>query len=579
MEQRFPPNEHLAKLVQSWNGTAFLIGAIIFPLVGFMDYFVSPENFVRFTVYRLGMSAILLALYYLNKLRQSMAYQYVIAAVATTVTAATIELAILQSGGQSSPYYAAMLILTICALGLVPISMRFAFSIVAIIYGVYLVPILIAGPVTSGIFISNNAFLVTTAIIALILRYHNQKLILSEVALRDELSREKSKLEVYSTGLEDRVAEATGELAVSEQKYRALFENATDGIVVLDRQGIIVNVNNRFCDIHGFPRGALVGTDFRLLVSRQQASMFEARFREIINGASIVFETDTYRMGGGTVSLEISAKEIMVGGAPHIQLFLRDITEKKRLQEQVVQSQKLESMSVLAGGVAHDFNNVLSAIICQAEVLKKRVSEDEFARQRIAIIENAAGRAGQMIGKLLSFSRKEQFELVPTDLNAVVRETVELLDRSVAHRNVTISSSLDDNLPLLMGDRLHIEQVLTNLVLNAADAMPGGGNITVTTVTVNLGDRRAAELPVLAPGAYVLLTVSDTGTGIAGDIMHRIFEPFFTTKDAGKSTGLGLAMVYGIVKSHNGEIQVESSEGKGATFSLYFPVAPRDGAG
>ena len=568
MEQRFSPNEHLAKLIQSWNGTAFLIGAIIFPLVGFMDYFVSPENFVRFTIYRIGMSAILLVLYYLNKLRRTMAYQYAIAAVATSVTAMIIELAILRSGGPSSPYYAAMLILTICALGLVPISMRFAFAIVAIIYGTYLVPILLAGPVTSGVFISNNAFLVSVFIIALILRYHNQKLILSELALREELSRQKSKLEVYSTGLEDRVAEATSELAVSEQKYRALFENATDGIVVLDRQGIIVNVNSRFCDIHGFPRGSLVGTDFRLLVSRQQAAMFEARFREIINGASVVFEADNYRMDGRTVSLEISAKEIMIGGAPHIQLFLRDITEKKRLQDHVVQSQKLESMSVLAGGIAHDFNNVLSAILCQAEVLRRRVTEDEFARERIAIIENAAGRAGQMVGKLLSFSRNERFELVPTDLNAVVRETTDLLDRSLAHRNVTITVSPGADLPLLMGDRLHIEQVLTNLVLNAADAMPGGGIVAVITEAVNVRHRSA---PV-APGVYVLLTVSDTGTGIAANIMPRIFEPFFTTKGAGKGTGLGLAMVYGIVKSHNGEIQVASNEGRGTTFSLYFPA-------
>ena len=578
MEQRSSSNEHLSKLVQSWNGTAFLIGAVIFPLVGFMDFFVSPENFIRFTIYRLGMSAVLMLLYYVNRLRRSIAYQYAIGAVATAITAAIIELAILKSGGPDSTYYAAMMILTICALGLVPISMSFAFAIVAIIYGIYVVPIFLAGPVTSGVFVSNNAFLVAMFIIALILRFHNQRLILSELSLREELSMEKAKLETYSTGLEDRVAETTDELAISEQKYRALFENAMDGIVVLDRQGAIVNVNSRFCDIHGFPRGALVGTDFRLLVARQQSEMFEARFREIINGESVIFEADNYRMGGGTVSLEISAKEIMIGGAPHVQLFLRDITEKKRLQDHVVQSQKLESMGVLAGGVAHDFNNVLAAILCQAEVLKRRVAGDEFALQHITLIEGAAWRSSQMVAKLLSFSRNERFELVLTDLNPVLRETLELLERSLAHRNVMISTSLDEAMPLIMGDRVHIEQVLTNLVLNAADAMPDGGTVVVSTRVGDLRNRHVTALPVLDPGVYVVLTVSDTGIGIAEDIRHRILEPFFTTKQAGKGTGLGLAMVYGIVKSHNGGIQVESSGKKGTTFSLYFPAASRTGA-
>ncbi|MEK6743438.1 MAG: ATP-binding protein [Nitrospirota bacterium] len=572
MEKRFTPNEHLAKLVQSWNGTAFLIGAVIFPLLAFMDIFLLPGHYHRFILYRVAISIILIFLYYLNKLKRNIAYQYTIGAVATALSAVTVEIAVLQSGGQNSPYYAAMLILTVCALGLVPISMGFAVTLVGIIYAVYLVPIILSEPVLSGVFISNNAFLFAMFIIALILRYHNQKLIHSELTLREALSREKGKLEVYSTGLEDSVAEKTGELAVSEQKYRALFENATDGIVVLDRRGTIVNVNNRFCDIHGFPRGALVGTDFRLLVSRQQEALFEARFREIMNGASVVFEADNYRMGGGTVSLEISAKEVMIGGAPHVQLFLRDITARKRLQEHVLQAQKLDSMGVLAGGIAHDFNNVLTAILGQGEVLRRRVAGDALALQRIATIESAAGRAGQMVAKLLSFSRQERFELVPTDVNAVVRETVDLVDRSLTHRNVTISMSLDDALPFILGDRIHIEQVLTNLVLNAADAMPGGGTVSVSTGAADLRNRPAKALPVLAPGVYVLLAVSDTGIGIAEDIRHRIFEPFFTTKPAGKGTGLGLAMAYGIVKSHRGEIDVESRAGGGTTFSLYFPA-------
>ncbi|MDH4163642.1 MAG: ATP-binding protein [Nitrospirota bacterium] len=556
-------NEHLAKLIQSWNGTAFLIGAAIFPLLAFMDYFVSPENFRRFMIYRLAISAILIVLYYLNRLKRNIVYQYSICAVATALSAVVIELAVMQSGGQSSPYYAAMLILIICALGLVPISMWFAVTLVLIIYGTYVIPILLAGPVTSGVFISNNAFMVSMTVIALILRYHNQKLLVSEIQLREELSAEKAKLEHYTTGLQDLVDAKTHALADSEQKYRALFENAMDGIAVLDRKGAIVNVNARFCEIHDFPREALQGTPFTMLIAGGNRDRIAGLLEAVVDGAPAVYEADHFRRDGGRISLEISAKEIAIGKVPHIQLFVRDVTERKQLQEHVVQSQKLESMGVLAGGIAHDFNNIITAVLTHAEVLRRRVKEDDFAQRRIKTIEDSARRAGQMVTKLLSFSRKERLALVPTDLNAVVRDTVELLRHAFLERNATVRVRTDEHLPAILGDSIHIEQVITNLVLNALDALSPGGAITITTGTGEMAGR----------GAAVVLSVADTGTGIPRDIIDRIFDPFFTTKPPGKGTGLGLAMVYGIVKSHNGEVRVESREGEGSTFSVSFPAS------
>ena len=361
MEERFSPEKHLLKLTQDWIGTVLIIGAILFPVLEFMDYFVSVDNFKRFMTYRLAISAVLIILYYLNQLKQNKAYQYSIAIAGTALCAVTVELAVLQSGGQSSPYYAAMLILAICCLSFVPFSVSLSFVLVGIIYGIYVVPIILTENITSGVFVSNNAFLISTFVIGLLLRYYNQKLIGTELQLRAELSDDKRILELYSSSLKDQVAEKTGALEISEQKYRAFFDNANDGIAVLDRNGNVTDVNHRFCELHGFQQEAVIGTNIRLLEIEKAGGELDERLKKILNNDSLVYEAEHYRKDGTRVLLEISSRSIVIGGVPYIQSFYRDITEKIKLQEQVLQSQKMESLGVLAGGIAHDFNNVLTA--------------------------------------------------------------------------------------------------------------------------------------------------------------------------------------------------------------------------
>lgn len=233
----------------------------------------------------------------------------------------------------------------------------------------------------------------------------------------------------------------------------------------------------------------------------------------------------------------------------------------------------MESIGVLAGGIAHDFNNILTAILGHAEVLRRKSgSADEAALRRIKTIEDAARRAGQMVSKLLSFARKETFEMVPTNLNDVVKDTLDLLERTLLNKNVKTNLKLGDALPAINGDSIQLEQMITNLVVNAVDAMPGGGEISVRTTLVDLSRGASYVHPLLAPGRYVVLSVTDTGTGIPEKIIGRIFDPFFTTKGPGKGTGLGLAMVYGIVKGHKGEIRVQSRVGVGTTFEVFIPA-------
>lgn len=563
-----------ARVLQTSTGNIILLGAALFIFIGAIDFFATPENFPRFMVYRFAIAGFLLLLYPINKYKQGKFYQYTIILVAAAFSAATIELMILRLGGHTSSYYAGLNLLIICAVVLIPFSLSVSLIASALIYAIYLVPIFMLDTIVdTRTFITHNGFMISTFIIAFTWRLLSHRSMLNELSLQYDLAQEKLKLEKYSTRLEDLIAEKTKELSISEQRYRALFDYANDGIAVLDRNGIMVNVNHRFCELHGFDREALLGSHFRLLEVENSPGEIDSRLKRILEGESIVYEAQHFRKDGGRTVLEVSARAIELGGVLHIQSFHRDITDKKRLQEQLLQSQKMESIGVLAGGIAHDFNNILTAILGHAEVLRRKSgTADEAALRRIKTIEDAARRAGQMVAKLLSFARKETLEMVPTNLNDVVKDTVELLERTMVNKNVKAVVELEEGLPAVSGDSIQLEQVITNLIVNAMDAMPGGGTVTLRTSLRDLKHDASHVHPLLAPGRYVSLSVSDTGAGIPDEIIGKIFDPFFTTKGPGKGTGLGLAMVYGIVKGHRGEIQVKSSTGVGATFEVFFPA-------
>jgi len=313
---------------------------------------------------------------------------------------------------------------------------------------------------------------------------------------------------------------------------------------------------------------------FGLLEAKGHEGVKEERMKRILDGESLVYETEHYKKDGSTILLEVSARAIEIGGELYVQAFHRDITEKKQLQEQLLQSQKMESVGTLAGGIAYDFRNILTAILGHADLLSESENLTDKARQSLRIIENSTRKAGQIISKLLSFSRRDVPEMTPLNLNDVIGDSVELCTTIGRKKNVEIKASANNTIPCINADSNQLEQVLMNLFVNAMDAMPNGGTIIVTTEFLNL-EERAAKLmhPLLQAGKFVLLRVSDTGTGIPDEIKDKIFNPFFTTKEAGKGTGLGLAMVYGIVKEHKGVIGVKSKAGKGTTFEIFLPTA------
>jgi signal transduction histidine kinase/ActR/RegA family two-component response regulator len=249
----------------------------------------------------------------------------------------------------------------------------------------------------------------------------------------------------------------------------------------------------------------------------------------------------------------------------------QDITEQKRIEEQLLQAQKMESVGQLAGGVAHDFNNLLTAIIGYGNLIKTEVSQDNLLLSYITQILNSAERATNLTHSLLAFSRRQMVKPKPANVNPIINNMKTFLSRIIGE-DIELSLLLTSKDLTVMADSNQIEQVLMNLVTNARDAMPDGGNLTIKTEYRELDNEFIKRHRYVSTGSYAHISVEDAGQGMDEETRERLFDPFFTTKEVGRGTGLGLSMVYGIIKQHNGHIDVQTEHGKGTTFNLYFPL-------
>jgi two-component system cell cycle sensor histidine kinase/response regulator CckA len=287
--------------------------------------------------------------------------------------------------------------------------------------------------------------------------------------------------------------------------------------------------------------------------------LYQAEFRVVLPHQSV-----RWVLALGQYSYDELGKPVMMLGVDV------DITERKRLEEQFRHAQKMEAVGRLAGGIAHDFNNLLTAIIGYSQMALLRMNPEDSMRREIQEIETAGQRAASLTGQLLAFSRRQVIQPIVLNLNAVVNDLSKMLQRLIGE-DVALINDLDRQLGLVKADRGQIEQIVMNLAINARDAMPAGGRLTIETSNVELPGESSGEALSLAPGRYAMLTMTDTGVGMESGTKSRIFEPFFTTKEKGKGTGLGLSTVYGIVKQSGGHIFVDSEPGRGTTFKLYLP--------
>ena len=360
----------------------------------------------------------------------------------------------------------------------------------------------------------------------------------------------------------------------SQAQLAMAVEQSADVIVVTDREGTIQYVNPAFERITGYSREETIGKNPRVLRSGKHDEAFYRELWDTLTRGEVWTGRFINRKKDGSLIEEdatISPLRDSSGEIVNYVATKRDVTELVSLERQVRMAQKMESVGTLAGGIAHDFNNALTGIVGFGELLRNRMAGDEQALHDLGEILRCADRATTLTRQLLTFARRQIIEPVNLNLSTVIADLMKLIGKVVGE-HIEVKTSLEKNVPTIYADRGQIEQVVMNLCLNARDAMPEGGRLVVETGDVYLEEEGVRQYPYMRTGRYALLTVSDTGVGMDEKTRERVFDPFFTTKGPDKGTGLGLAMVYGIVKQHGGFIHLYSEPGKGTAFKVYFPA-------
>lgn len=361
----------------------------------------------------------------------------------------------------------------------------------------------------------------------------------------------------------------------SEIRYRSLVNNVNIGVYrnTADMRGRFIQANPAMARIFGYEslNEFLEKPVADLYQHPEDRAKYLAEIKQ--NGYVKDMELSMHKKDGTLIwcSVTATAQYDDSGEIKWMDSVLEDITERKALEEQLLQSQKMEAIGTMAGGVAHDFNNILTAIIGYTTLIKLKVSENSQLNSYVDTILASSKRAAQLTQSLLAFSRKQNILLRCIDLNEAVKSMEKMLLRIISE-DIDMRTSLADSVLPVMADPGQIEQVILNLVTNSRDAMPGGGTICISTEIVNLTTEFMIKHEYMVSGKYACIAVSDNGKGMNEELKRRIFEPFFTTKEVGKGTGLGLSIIYGIIKQHNGDISVYSEEGKGTTVKVYIPL-------
>jgi len=401
--------------------------------------------------------------------------------------------------------------------------------------------------------------------------------------LAEVLARVSNMLEVrllhkqllnYNDLLEQRVEERTAELLESESRLRILIQTIPDLIWLKDEQGLYQTCNRQFEHFFGVSEADITGRSDSDFIDRELADSFRkhdglimAAGKSSLNSKWITSADNGQRTLLDTIKIPMHDADGKLIGILGIG---RDITGFHKLEAQLRHSQKMEAVGTLAGGITHDFNNILSVIVGYGTMVIDTLKEGSSAKEYMSEVLIAADRAAELTKRLLDFSRKQVVDLKPVDVNELIIGLEKMLALLVK-KNIEFHLDLADSPLVVIADGGQIEQVLINLTANARDAMQEGGRLTIRTERAEIDDAYVALYGYGKPGRYALVTVSDTGEGIVADIMTRIFEPFFTTKGNGEGTGLGLAISYSIIKQHSGYINVYSEPGQGTVFKIYLP--------
>jgi len=393
-------------------------------------------------------------------------------------------------------------------------------------------------------------------------------------ALEEEIAY-RNRTEKALRESEDKNKKIYSKAKRAEQIYRSLLHSSADAIVTYDLEGRTVYISPAFTKIFGWTLEEMKGKRMPFVPQSESESSMAIIRNLVENGTPCQgFETKRYTKDGRLLDVSISASRYNdhKGNPIGTLVILRDISEKKRLEAQLQYIERMEAIGTLAGGIAHDFNNLMMGMLGNISLIMYDVGSDSPHYEKLKNIEKLIQSGSKLTSQLLGYARKGKYEVRAVNLNQLAKESSETFGRT--RKEIVIHRELAEDLASVMGDEAQIQQILMNLFINAADAMPGGGDLFLKTSNVtheDIGDKPYKP----KSGDYILLKVRDTGTGMGQKVMDRIFEPFFTTKELGRGSGLGLASVYGIIKGHGGYIDVESKEGQGTIFSIYLPASEK----
>lgn len=392
-------------------------------------------------------------------------------------------------------------------------------------------------------------------------------------AILDDTAPRKALVAVIEDITERRAA--ARRLHESEHRYRSLFENHPDAVFSLDPGGTFASSNPACTKLSGYDSGEMLGKPFDSLVAPEQLQSAYAHFKRALAGNATTFELTLQHKAGHAVEVSITNIPVVVAGeVSEVFGIARDLTAQRELEAQLRHAQKMEAVGQLAACVAHDFNNVLTVIQGCSEFLRGTLPEGDERREDVDLIRDAASRAATLTRQLLAFSRKQVLQPAILDLNGCIEDLASILRRMLGE-DIELAVDLAPDLGFICADAGQLEQVIVNMVVNARDAMPSGGELRLITRNCVIDDKCARHMHEAVPGPHVCLSISDTGCGMDESTRSRVFEPFFTTKGPGKGTGLGLATAYGIIRQSAGQLTVRSVVGTGTTFDIFLPTVTK----
>jgi PAS domain S-box-containing protein len=360
-------------------------------------------------------------------------------------------------------------------------------------------------------------------------------------------------------------------------RLAALVDTAVDGVIMIDARGRVQTFNPACERLFGYAAGDVIGQNVKMLMPepyRREHDGYIENFRRTGERKIIGIgrEVKGQRRDGSTFPMELSVGEAKQDGESIFVGIIHDLTERKQTEEQLIQAQKMEAVGQLSGGIAHDFNNLLTVIVGNAESLGEQLRARPDMQKLAEAIVQAGERGAELTRRLLAFGRRQTLQPLEVDCNQLVDGMRQLLRRTLAE-DIAIRIALEPEIAFAYADPGQLENAILNLGLNAKDAMPEGGALSITTANVSLDERYAADHPEVHAGDYVMVAVTDTGHGMTPEVLEHVFEPFFTTKEVGKGSGLGLSMVYGFVKQSNGHVAIYSEPGLGTTVRIYLPAS------